>query len=184
MKLLGNITGSEGDPKVISSGPSSVTASDKLAKSLGWFSIGLGLAELLAPGRITRALGMEGQENVVRAYGVREIASGLLTLSTERKAGLWSRVVGDGLDLATLLPALRESNAKRDNVAVAMTMVMGIALVDLASAQAVTAQHTEGRGQRRLYLERSGFPKGLEASRGLARKSLAPREVLPSLPTG
>jgi hypothetical protein len=34
---------------------------------LGWFSIGLGLAEILAPRALCRALGMEGREALVQA---------------------------------------------------------------------------------------------------------------------
>src|SRR3954453_17949472 len=103
MNYISNIARSEGDPKVIRSGPSSLSSVDRLAKGLGWFSIGLGAAELFAPQRITRALGMEGKEALVRAYGAREIASGVLTLSADKQAGLWSRrLAGDGLDIATL----------------------------------------------------------------------------------
>jgi hypothetical protein len=54
-------------------------AADRLGRALGWFSIGLGVTELLAPRLITRALGMQGSEGLVRAYGAREIGSGLLS---------------------------------------------------------------------------------------------------------
>ena len=59
---ISNIARSKGDPKVIHSGPSSLGTADRMAKALGWFSIGLGLTELIAAERITRALGMEGKE--------------------------------------------------------------------------------------------------------------------------
>ena len=48
-----------------------------MARGLGWFSIGLGLAEVLAPRALTRGLGMEGNEQLVQAYGLREIATEL-----------------------------------------------------------------------------------------------------------
>src|SRR3954454_4208212 len=105
MTYISNLVRSEDDPKVLRTGPSSLTAPDQLGKALGWFSLGLGLVELLAPHRITRALGMEGKETLVRAYGAREISSGLISLSTEKTLGLWSRVAGDGIDIATLLAA-------------------------------------------------------------------------------
>jgi hypothetical protein len=113
MTYISNIVRTEGDPKVLRSGPSSLTAPDRLGKMLGWFSLGLGLIELLAPHRITRALGMQGQEALVRAYGAREISSGMLSLSTEKNLGLWSRVGGDGIDISTLLTALRDDNPRR-----------------------------------------------------------------------
>jgi len=47
-----------------------------VARSLGWFSIGLGLAELVAPRLVARASGLAGCERLVQLYGVREISSG------------------------------------------------------------------------------------------------------------
>src|SRR5437763_8919891 len=122
MATMSNIARSKGDPKVLSSGPGSLDATDRLARALGWFSIGLGLAELLAPRALTRALGMEGSEALVRAYGMREIGAGIMTLSPDKGLGLQSRVAGDALDIATLLAGLRGDNPKRDNVAIALAM--------------------------------------------------------------
>ncbi|HEY1961981.1 MAG TPA: hypothetical protein VGG69_06160, partial [Rhizomicrobium sp.] len=81
--LTTKIARSEGDPKIISTGPSSLSPSDRLGRALGWLSFGLGLAELVAPRQITRALGMEGKEGLVRAYGAREIGAGMLCLSID-----------------------------------------------------------------------------------------------------
>jgi hypothetical protein len=177
MTYLSNIARSEGDPKVLRSGPSSLGTSDRLAKALGWFSLGLGLTELLAPGRITRALGMEGKEGVVRAFGAREIGHGLLTLSPDKQVGLWSRVAGDGLDIATLMGGLRDDNPKRDNVAIALAMVLGVTLLDVIGAQSTTVRHSRNRGERRLYRDRSGFPRGVQAARGVARDFKTPPDM-------
>ncbi len=170
MNHVSNFLRSEGDPKVIRSGPSSLSASDRLAKALGWFALGLGLAELIAPGRITRALGMQGNEQLVRAYGAREIASGVLTLSTEKQVGLWSRVAGDGIDVTTLLTGLREDNPKRSNVSAALFAVLGVTLLDLIAAQGATARHRASVGSRGFYHDRSGFPMGLRAAAGAAKE--------------
>ncbi|KZC01588.1 hypothetical protein ABID82_006241 [Methylobacterium sp. PvP062] len=172
-----NITRSEGDPKVLRSGPSSRGVPDSLAKGLGWFSLGLGLTELLAPGRITRALGMEGKEALVRVYGAREIGSGILSLSVDKNVGLWSRVAGDGLDIATVLTALRPDNPKRGNVAVALALLVGITAVDLIDAQTSTARHSRAVGRKRSYRDRSGFPRGVQASRGAARDFKTPSDL-------
>jgi len=170
MTYISNLVRSEGDPKVLRSGPSSLTTSDHLGKVLGWFSLGLGLVELLAPRRITRALGMEGQEALVRAYGAREISSGVLSLSTEKHLGLWSRVGGDGVDIATLLTALRDDNPKKQNVAAALAVVTGITLLDLMAAEGTTVRHRRTPSNRQIYRHRSGFPKGLAAARGAAKE--------------
>jgi len=174
MTYISNIVRSQGDPKVLRTGPSSLTAHDRLSKALGWFSLGLGIFELLAPHRITRMLGMEGQEALVQAYGAREISSGILTLSTEKHLGLWSRVGGDGIDIATLLPALRDDNPKVHNVATALALVAGITLLDIIAAQGVTARDSRPSGDRYIYRDRSGFPGGLAVARGAAKDFQAP----------
>ena len=102
---LTDIARSKGDPQVQRSGPTSLTASDQLARGLGWFSLALGAVELMAPGTLTRALGLQGKEKLVRAYGVREVMAGIPTLSMDKQVGLASRIAGDVIDIATLLPA-------------------------------------------------------------------------------
>jgi len=172
MAFLSNMTRSEGDPRVIKSGPSSFSSSDRLARNLGWFSIGLGIVELIAAEKVTGALGMRGKENLVRAFGLREITSGIITLSVDKQAGLNSRIAGDALDIATLATAMRPDNHKRDNAALALLMVAGVTFLDIVATGANTIRHTRHIGQRRSYGDRSGFPKGVEASRGAARKKL------------
>lgn len=159
-------------PKVLHSGPSSMSTSDSLARGLGWFSLGLGLAELLAADQIANALGMKGKESLIRAYGAREIGSGVLTLSVDREAGLASRIGGDLLDIATLLPALSDDNPKRGNVSFALAMVMGVTMLDIIATGASTARHSRGFSEPRDYGDRSGFPQGVNAARGVGRSSL------------
>jgi hypothetical protein len=164
MSSLTNFVRWKGDPKVLEKGPSSLGWSDRLARNLGWFGIGLGVLELCAPRTLTRVLGMRGMEPLVCAYGAREIASGIVSLSADRKFGLWSRVAGDGLDLAALMPALDAYNPKRGNAKLAMVAVIGVALLDLYAASSATAQRrrtTNGIS----YRDRSGFPRGREAIR-------------------
>jgi hypothetical protein len=167
---LSDITRSKGDPKVLRTGPSSLGSADRLARGLGWYSIGLGLVELLAPRTITRALGLQGREGLVRAFGVRELGHGILSLSVDKQVGLWSRVAGDALDIATVLPALSPSNRKRDNVEIALVMLLGVTALDILGAQGVSARHSRQRGRARSYADRSGFPQGAERARGAARQ--------------
>lgn len=174
---ISNIARSKGDPKVVHSGPSSLGGVDRLAKALGWFSIGLGLTELVAAERITRALGMEGKEALVRAYGIRELGHGIVSLSPDKHLGLWSRVAGDGLDIATLMTAMRHDNPKRDNAKIALAAVLGVTLLDIIGAQGVTARHSRPRRRPRSYRNRTGFPQGVQAARGAARDFQVPPDM-------
>lgn len=127
---ISNVTRSKGDPKVLHSGPGSLGDADRMARALGWFSIGLGLTELLAAPRMTRALGMPGRVGLLRAYGVRELGHGIATLSIDKHVGLWSRVAGDWLDIVTLMTAMRRDNPKRDNVRIAIAAVLSVTTLD------------------------------------------------------
>jgi hypothetical protein len=162
---MAGIARSPRDPKILRTGPGSRTAPDHLAQALGWFSIGLGVLELAAPGYLTRKLGMNGQERLVQAYGVREIAAGMTSLSTEKQTGIWSRVGGDFLDLATLLAAYRQDNPRRRNVGMALAAVSAITVLDLASAGSLRATHARDRRKLKDYSNRSGWPKGLATAR-------------------
>jgi len=74
-----------------------------LARGLGWFSIGLGVVQLLAPRQVSRFIGMPGSEGMIRACGVREIATGIgILMADDPKPWIYGRVGGDALDLAGL----------------------------------------------------------------------------------
>jgi len=166
-----HIARSPGDPRIKRKGPSSLTGPDRLARSLGWFSIGLGVTELVAPGQLARMLGLNGKEMLIRSYGARELASAVPTLSVDKPVGLASRIAGDVLDITTLAAALHRNNPKRDNAMLAMALVVGITLLDIAAFTGVNAAHRRDRGTtQRDYSNRSGLPRGVQASRGLARK--------------
>jgi len=176
-----DITRSPGDPKVQSTGPSSLGASDRLARTLGWLSLGLGAVQLLGADRLARGLGLEGYEWLIRGYGAREIGSGVACLSANPLPGVASRIAGDGLDILSLLPALRHDNPQRGNAEAALLAVAGITLLDVFCYQQLHARHGRPSGPGRSYRDRSGFPKGLAAAREAARAS---RETPRALPAG
>ncbi|MCP3103992.1 hypothetical protein LZ198_34475 [Myxococcus sp. K15C18031901] len=107
----------------------------KLAKALGWLSIGLGLSELLAPRALARFLGMRKGIGLLRAYGLREIAAGVGIL-TRPDPTPWvrARVAGDLLDLASLGPAMKQS-PRQQNVGGAVAFVLGATAVDAYCAK-------------------------------------------------
>jgi len=115
-----------------------------LARFLGWFSIGLGLTQVFAAKPLARAIGLEGQETLVRALGGRGIATGAYILSNpDDSAGLWGRVAGDALDLAVLAQGLRDPENEHDDwgrsddrtgATIAIAAVAGIMILDVIGA--------------------------------------------------
>jgi hypothetical protein len=109
---------------------------ERLARGLGWFSIGLGLAEVTAPERVAQLSGVPPRREIVRTYGLREIASGVGILTERRPATwLWSRVLGDILDLTSLALALGSPRARRNRVIATTTAVAGITALDVLCAR-------------------------------------------------
>jgi hypothetical protein len=108
----------------------------RIAKGLGYFSIGLGLAELIAPRWLGRFIGAgDEHRRLLQMFGVREIAAGVAILASPRPAkGLWARIAGDALDLAALVAALRGS-IHRGRVAGALGAVAGVSALDVYAAQ-------------------------------------------------
>ena len=154
-----------------------------LAQGLGWFSIGLGLVELAAPGRLARSLGMEERTELIRAYGAREIMTGIGILSQQDPTPwIWGRVAGDAVDLATLAPGLRADNPSQRNVIVAVAAVAGVTMLDAICAQRLSRQRrTRAANRRRLrardYSNRRGMPGSPEAMRGAARDLKVPEDM-------
>jgi hypothetical protein len=150
-------------------------ASHSAACALGWFSIGLGLAELIAPRMLSRFLGLEGREGVLRAYGVREIATGIGILnSSNPEPWVWGRVAGDALDLASLGTGLVRSDNKLGVVA-AIGAVAGVTFADIATAQILSELEQKDRTYFRDYSTRSGFSRAPDSLRGTVREVRGPR---------
>lgn len=149
---------------------SSLSGADALVRGIGLFSIALGVAELVAPGKIARTFGLEGKENLLRAYGLREIGAGIGTLSTDPQPALWLRVGGDVLDMATLAFGARSSDGEtRNNALIGIAAVAGIAALD-ALAASLMGKRGGVRPPPADFSDRSGLPKGVEASRGYYRQ--------------
>src|SRR4051812_43722960 len=110
--------------------------SDGLATFLGLFSLGLGMAETLAPRRFARAIGGRYGPALVQAYGVREIVGGIGILAGRPPAGwLGGGVAGDVMALATLAPDLQGADDdRRKRVTGAIAAVAGALLMDAVAA--------------------------------------------------
>jgi uncharacterized membrane protein len=115
------------------------TRGSSLAQGMGWFSIGLGLAQVLAPHRVADLIGLEDSDRnvgIMRALGMREIASGIGLFSQHNDAAfMWARVAGDAMDLALLGAAMRSPANDRNRLAGAAVAVAGAAALDLLVAR-------------------------------------------------
>ena len=124
---------------------------DGLARFLGWFSIGLGTVQLVAPRALCRVIGAKDDGTpplLMRVLGVREIAQGSGILVRPRPtAWVWSRVAGDALDLGLLAVTARRGK-KRTFVAIAN--VVPIAVADVVEARHLMGQEGPPRSGKRI----------------------------------
>jgi len=108
---------------------------EQLAISLGWFSIGLGLIEILAPRTLAGTIGAPVRPGLLRLMGLREIAAGAGILSKPRTRNwLQARVAGDAMDLGVLGLSMFSSRADRRRLAMATLAVAGVTALDVMAA--------------------------------------------------
>jgi uncharacterized membrane protein len=113
---------------------------DAVANALGWGSLGLGIPQLLTPGRFDEAIGVQPDAKSrawTLAVGVREIAAfaGILVFQAPRPVGwLWGRVAGDAMDLSLLLAAWRSKRLSSARLGIATGAVVAIGITDLVEA--------------------------------------------------
>jgi uncharacterized membrane protein len=133
---------------------------ERLARALGWFSLGLGFAQIAAPAKVAQLIGVEDDDEtitVMRVLGAREIASGLGILTQPKPTPwLWARVGGDAMDLALLRRALSSPRADRNRVAAATAAVAGIAAIDTLCSTRLTAEDSALDQNQASPLQESG----------------------------
>jgi uncharacterized membrane protein len=121
---------------------------------LGWFSIGLGLAELAAPKKVADTVGLDGHTRILQLFGLREIATGIGILTQPGNPNwLQARVAGDALDLALLGSALGEDNPKRGRATAAMAAVAGVTVLDIIGSEQLS--QSAGKKTSRIHVQES-----------------------------
>jgi uncharacterized membrane protein len=131
----------------------SATQPEKLARALGWVSVGLGIPELLKPDTVTRAVGVgDGakQRTLATAVGARELMHAAALLGSRVPTRwVWTRVAGDAMDLTALTRALRNHDRRGMSRTIAATAaVAGITAVDVYAA--VRGGRGKGMGSMQL----------------------------------
>lgn len=137
----------------------------RLGVALGWLSVGLGLAGLLAPRAMARAAGMPEWPMVMRMMGVRELVSGIgLLKQPDNQVWRWSRVAGDAMDMGIVGVAAASPYADRRRLAITAMTLASIGAVDLRagnppritpSSQALAGPESGQRVQCAVSINRS-----------------------------
>jgi hypothetical protein len=122
---------------------------ERLASALGWFSLGLGLAQVVAPASVARLAGAQPTADtlrLMRALGLREISSGVGILSGHRTEDwMRARVAGDLMDLALLARVLTSDDSSRGNTVAASLAVAGVTALDAFAASKLKSQSADAR---------------------------------------
>lgn len=128
----------------------------RIARGLGWFSIGLGAVEMLASRQLGEAIGLaEEHHRLLPIMGMREIATGVGLLGSDDGAGwLWARTAGDAIDLAALGSALGDDGNDRTRIGLAMAAVAGVTALDAWCASRIS-EARNGHGLLPLGEERA-----------------------------
>ena len=147
-----------------------------VTRGLGWFSIALGVAELIAPRAVSRGAGLGDTAGLVRLYGLRELACGIgILASGNPRPFLWGRVAGDAMDLATLAAAHNGEGKENRLSTRALVNVAAVTALDVYAAKACESDGKAEASSRRWsaadadrYESRTGFPRTPEEMRGAA----------------
>jgi uncharacterized membrane protein len=111
---------------------------ERRTAALGWLSLGLGVAQLVAPRGVARLIGIDANARTdvaLRAIGLRELSCGVGILTRSRPASWsWARVAGDLMDLALLGSALGARSTERPRALAAAALVAGVAVLDAKTA--------------------------------------------------
>ncbi len=122
---------------------------DGITNFLGWFSIGLGLAEVLAPRSVARLIGVDEERHtrLLRTYGVRELAAGFGILTRPKPTyWMWNRVIGDAVDLGSLGRAMQADDSDPTRLRMAMLAVAGVTALDIAKSVRLTSEKLPAAG--------------------------------------
>jgi uncharacterized membrane protein len=125
-----------------------------LARGLGVFSLALGSAQLAAPGAVARLAGVRGDGPAVRTVtslvGTRELAQGAGILSGRGTAGwVWSRVVSDVVDIATLTVGASRKGAAPARLGLGLAALAGVTVADVVTARGLSRGGGDGTGECR-----------------------------------
>src|SRR5690242_15500212 len=122
---------------------------ERMAAGLGWFSLGLGAAQLTAPGALNRLAGIHDDAAArfaQRLVGVREVGAFAAIMAGRPRPArpLWSRFGGDLMDLALLARAWESKRESAPRLALTIANIAGVTGLDAYAA----IRHTQAEKRR------------------------------------
>ncbi len=139
------------------------------AKLLGWTSLAVGAAEIVATRQLEEVMGVGEHRTLIRAFGVREIAAGVSILSQpglnkSLAFALWARVAGDAADLA-LLGVSTKTTTNPKGLGAIMAIVLAVTGLDIVVASRIQGQLAHvaevSEAARRRVTPTSATPNGV-----------------------
>jgi len=126
------------------------------------------------PRRMARVAGAPNLPTLTRAFGLREIGTGIgILTSKDPSPWLWGRVAGDALDVATVGAGL-VTRGRPLRTLTSVAMLLGIAYVDMKVAEQAPPARKREKRSAHDYSGRSGFPRSAAEMRGIALKPSTP----------
>ena len=110
----------------------------RLVRTLGWVSIGGGLAVEAVPRPLMKALGLGDRPKLARLLGVRELVIGFGLLRGHNPAG-WclARGIADALDVALIIVGAASGLVRRDRAPIGVASGAGFSALSFWLARRV-----------------------------------------------
>lgn len=140
---------------------------ERIAEGLGWFSLGLGVAQLLAPGALNRLAGIRDDSaarSAQQIVGIREVGAFAAIMADRPRPvlPLWSRVGGDLMDLVLLGRAWRGKRESAPRLALTIGSIVGVTGLDIYAA--IRHTETERRDRKSEGSAARGGPMQVKAA--------------------
>lgn len=108
-----------------------------LARGIGWFSVAVGAALVVAPERTVSGFGMGERPRLGRFLGARDlvIGAGILTRRNDPAPWLLARALSDAQDTAILIGGIATGAFPREKALFGLTVAMSGCVASLALAR-------------------------------------------------
>ena len=98
----------------------------RLARMLGWVSLGIGSVVIAVPGPLMKALGLGDRPNLGRFLAARDLVLGAgLLRGRNTAAWCWARGIADALDVALILGGAATGAFRRDRALIGVASGAG-----------------------------------------------------------